>query len=128
MGVVDEEVLRKIILPQEKPLFGPANLQNADETISSDDLELGKLIQNEMADISSRNVDAKILFDMKLKSDELWTISGRYEVQNKKISVRVNVKQGKQTPKYRFEMTGNTDNLKELSESIVRKTISLVIK
>jgi hypothetical protein len=128
LGVVDEEVLRKIILPQEKPLFGPANLQNADETISSDDLELGKLIQNEMLDISSRNVDAKILFDMKLKSDELWTISGRYEVQDKKLSVRVNVKQGKQAPKYRFEITGNTDNLKELSESIVRKTISLVIK
>jgi hypothetical protein len=126
LGVVDEEVLRKIVLPQEKPLFGPVNLQNEDETISSDDLELGKLIQNEMADISSRNIDANILFDMKLKSDELWTISGRYEIQNKKISVRVNVKQGKQTPKYRFEMTGNTDNLKELSESIVRKTISLV--
>jgi hypothetical protein len=126
LGVVDEEVLQKIILPKEKPLFGPVNLQNADEAISSDDLELGKLLHYELTDISSRGAEGSILFDEKLKSEEVWTLSGRYELQNKKIVVRINIKQGKQMPKHRFEVTGSTDKLKELSEEIVTKAIVVV--
>jgi WD40 repeat protein/uncharacterized caspase-like protein len=126
LGVVDEEVLRKIILPQEKPLFGPVNLQNADEAISSDDLELGKLLHNVMTDISARGEDGAILFDKKYESEEVWTVGGRYEIQNSIIKVRINIKQGKQTPKHRFELTGSIDKLKELAEEIVRKAIVTV--
>lgn len=126
LGVVDEEVLRKIILPQEKPLFGPVNLQNADEAISSDDLELGKLLQYELTDISSRGEEGSIMFDEKLKSEEVWTLSGRYEITNNKILAKINIKQGKQTPKYRFEVNGSKDNLNELSKAIVSKAIKVV--
>jgi WD40 repeat protein len=126
LGVVDEDVLRKIILPQEKPLFGPVNLQNADEAISSDDLELGKLLQYELTDISSRGEEGSIMFDEKLKSEEVWTLSGRYEITNNKILAKINIKQGKQTPKYRFEVNGSKDNLKELSKAIVSKAIKVV--
>ena len=126
LGVVDEEVLRKIILPKEKLLFGPVNLQNADETISSDDLELGKFLHNELTDISSKGAESSILFDEKLKSEEVWTLSGRYEIQNKQIVVRINIKQGKQLPKHRFEVSGSIDKLKELSEEIAKKAIVIV--
>ena len=126
LGVVDEELLRKIILPKEKLLFGPVNLQNADEAISSDDLELGKFLHYELTDISSKAVESSILFDEKFKSEEVWTLSGRYEIQNKKIVVRINIKQGKQLPKHRFEVTGSIDKLKELSEEIAKKAIMIV--
>ena len=35
--------------------------------------------------------------------------------------VRINIKQGKQLPKHRFEVSGSIDKLKELSEEIAKK-------
>jgi len=126
IGIVDEEVMAKIVLPQEKPLFTNSNLQNADENIAYDDKELSKLLDAKLSDISARGSDGPIVYTPNLKTGDVWVLSGRYEIKGKSIVVRINIRQGNAAPKHRFELTGTTDKLNELATAIAEKATSLV--
>lgn len=127
IGLVDEDVIAKIVLPTEKPLFASSNFQNADENIADDDLELSKLINLQLSDIASRGTDSKLVYVMSTNSPDAYTLSGRYIVTGNKINVIINVKQNK-VVKTKFELNGSLDKLKELSEAIADKAAEMVIK
>jgi hypothetical protein len=126
VGVVDEEVVKRIILPQEKPLFGAVTVQNSDETILYDDLGLGKALNNELMGISSRGMEAPIVFDEKLKMDEVWLLSGGYKVNRDSVNVVVNIRQGQSPPKFRFTVSGTLGKLDQLALQIAEKAVELV--
>ncbi len=126
VGIVDEEVRSKIVLAQEKPLFAGVNLQNADENIASDDLGVNDLLSDALQDISVRGGDATIVYSPGIRSGEAWSISGRYEVTEKKILVKVNLKQGKNPAIKKFEATGTTDDLANLVKAIATQAVLLV--
>ncbi|MBL7720417.1 MAG: caspase family protein, partial [Chitinophagaceae bacterium] len=126
IGIVDEEVMAKIVLPQEKPLFTNSNLQNADENIAYDDKELSKLLDAKLSDISARGADGPIVYTPNLKTDDVWVLSGRYEVKGNTIIARINIRQGKAAPKHKFELSGTIDKLNELAAAIAEKASTLV--
>lgn len=126
IGIVDEEVMAKISLQQEKPLFTNSNLQNADENIAYDDKELSKLLDAILSDISARGSDGPIVYTPNLKTGDVWVLSGRYEIKGNSIVARINIRQGNAAPKHRFELTGTTDKLNELATAIAEKATSLV--
>lgn len=126
IGIVDDEVMAKISLPQEKPLFTNSNLQNADENIAYDDKELSKLLDAKLSDISARGSDGPIVYTPNLKTGDVWVLSGRYEIKGNSIVSRINIRQGNAAPKHRFELTGTTDKLNELATAIAEKATSLV--
>ncbi|WP_169306817.1 caspase family protein [Pedobacter polaris] len=119
IGIVDQEVMAKIILPQEKALFASSNFQNNDEAIADDDLELSKSINQALNNISSRGVDANITYVIGTNSPEAFALSGRYEVKGDEIIVKVNIRQHKEI-KHRFELKGKKENLAALAETIVQ--------
>lgn len=125
IGLVDEEVTAKIILPQEKPLFTNSNLQNNDDNIAMDDLELNRLLDNQFSVIAARGSSGVISFVASLKSSDVYALGGRYEVKEKSIIARINIRLGKEI-KYRFELTGHIDHLNELAIAIAEKAASLV--
>jgi hypothetical protein len=126
IGIVDDEVRAKIILPQEKPLFTSCNFQNADEAIDYDDKNLSKLVDKQLNDISTRSSDkSNIVYTPSIQIEEAWKISGRYEINGNSIKVRVNIRQGKAAPKYRIEVSGTTDKLDELANEIVNQVLKL---
>jgi len=125
IGLVDADVMARIILPQEKPLFTASIFLNNDEAIGDDDLELSKMINLQLADISSRSAESKIVYVTATNSPEAYTMTGRYEVKGNLLTVRVNVKQNKEI-KYRFEMAGTKDKLKELVTEIASKAAEMV--
>ncbi len=125
IGLVDEEVMAKIVLPQEKPLFAASNFQNSDEAIADDDLELSKMVNLQLGEMATRGSDSKIVYVTATNSPDAWSLSGRYTVRGTAITAQVNVKQGK-TIKHRFEISGTTDKLKELAESITEKAAGMV--
>lgn len=124
IGVVDEEVLSKIILPGEKPLFSNSNMQNNDGNIAMDDLGLNKLLDQQLSDVTARGADSPIGFSTANRSDDAYSPNGRYEITGNKIIARLNISQFKQI-KHRFEITGTTGNLHELVEKIVEQAIGI---
>ena len=120
IGVVDEEVMAKIILPQEKPLFTASNFQNSDEAADGDNLDLSKLINLQLNEISFRGIDNKIVYVTATNSPDAFTLGGRYDVKGNEVSVRISIKRNNEI-RYRFEEKGTKDMLKELAISLVTK-------
>ncbi len=120
IGLVDEEVMAKIILPQEKPLFTASNFQNSDEAADGDNLDLSKLINLQLNEISSRGTDNKIVYVTATNSPDAFTLGGRYDVRGNEVVVRISIKKNNEI-KHRFEEKGTKDMLKELAISLVTK-------
>lgn len=121
IGIVDQEVISKISLPQQKALFASSNFQNNDEAIADDDLELSKIINQALNNISSRGADANISYVIGTNSPDAYALSGRYEVKGSEIVVRINIRKNKEI-KYRFEAKGKKEDLVTLAEDIVKIT------
>lgn len=125
IGIVDEEVMAKIILPQEKPLFVASNFQNSDENIADDDLELSKLINLQLNDLATRGTDSKIMYVTATNAPDAYSLSGRYTVKGDKIILTVNIKQHK-IIKSKFEVHGTKDKLNELAAEVTIKAAGMV--
>ncbi|RYY35020.1 MAG: hypothetical protein EOP46_11435 [Sphingobacteriaceae bacterium] len=120
IGVVDKDLIANIKLPQAKALFTSSNFQNADEAIADDDLELSKALNMELNTISARGGTANISYVSGSNSPDAYSLSGRYKVNGDTITVRVNVKQYRQT-KYTFEVLGKVSQLAVLVGEVVKK-------
>ena len=125
IGLVDAEVMAKINLPQEKPLFAASNFQNSDEAIADDDLELSKQVNLQLNDLSARGTDAAIVYVTATNSPDAYSLSGRYTVTGNTILVTVNIKQNK-TIKTKFELSGTKDKLGELAAVVAEKAAGMV--
>lgn len=120
IGIVDEEVMAKIVLPQENILFTSSNFQNNDEAIADDDLELSKAINLNLNNISSRGNGSNINFVQGTNSPDAYALSGRYEVKDGQILVKVNIRKNKEL-KHKFELSGKSVNLEALAAEIVKQ-------
>lgn len=125
IGIVDNEVIAKISLPMEKPLFAASNFQNSDEAIADDDLELSKTINLQLSDLATRGADSKIVYVTATNSPDAYSLSGRYTVTGNTISITVNLKQNK-VIKTKFLVSGTKDKLKELVTAVVDKAAGMV--
>ena len=125
IGIVDNEVIAKINLPMEKPLFAASNFQNSDEAIADDDLELSKTINLQLSDLATRGTDSKIVYVTATNSPDAYSLTGRYTVKGNTITMTVNLKQSK-IIKSKFEISGTKDKLKELAISVVDKAAGMV--
>lgn len=125
IGLVDAEVISKIILPKEKPLFAASNFQNNDETVADDDLELSKQINLQLNDLATRGKDSRIVYVTATNAPDAYSLSGRYTVKGNELTVTVNIRQNKQV-KTKFELKGSKDKLPELAAAIAEKAAGLV--
>lgn len=125
IGIVDEEVMAKIVLPQEKPLFVASNFQNSDENIADDDLEFSKLINLQLNDLATRGTDSKIMYVTATTAPDAYSLSGRYTIKGDKIILTVNIKQHK-IIKSKFEVQGAKDKLNELAAEVTNKAAGMV--
>jgi hypothetical protein len=116
--MVDSEVLANIHLPQDKPLFTASNFFNPQA--GDDDLELSKEVNNQLNRVSTRGTGVGISYMTVTNAPEAYTMTGTYEVTGSEIRLKVNIKQSKAVV-HRFEITGNTGNLSQLSEELLKK-------
>ncbi|TMI62770.1 MAG: hypothetical protein E6H07_15295 [Bacteroidetes bacterium] len=124
IGLVDEEVLSKIILPQEKPIITNCNFQNADEDIAADNLGLNKLIDRQL-NVLSDNSNAGFSFVAGSNSTDAYTLSGRYTIKDSIISIRVIVRQ-KNEIVYRYEKESAKDKPAELADKVAAEASTWV--
>ncbi len=124
IGIVDKDVLTKIILPDEKALFAACSFQNNEDY---DDLDISKAVNRQLNDISSRGDNGSISFMSSTDSPDAYILSGRYEAKDDELTVRINIRQSKdKIPKYKFEVKGKKGEVNALAESIVQKAIKLI--
>ena len=121
IGIVDQEVMSAIVLPQEKPLFASSNFQNAAEDIAADDLGLNKLIDQQLNELSARGANAAITYVAGSASPDAYTLSGRYTVTGNNISVKIFIRQ-KNEVKQKIDLAGTKDDLKGMAVLIASKT------
>lgn len=124
IGVVDEEVMKKIVLPQEKTLFTNCNFQNADENISADDLGLNRLTDMQLNDIAQRGSNAAIAYIAGTAAPDAFTLSGRYSISGNTISIKIFIRSNNEL-KQKLELSGIKDKLSELVSLIVDKAAEL---
>ncbi|MBI1306951.1 MAG: hypothetical protein GC181_10145 [Bacteroidetes bacterium] len=122
IGLVDADVIHKIQLPKPKVAFGSANFQNADDAIADDNLSFTQMLNNQLQTLASRGVESSIVFSTTQISEDVYSLSGRYSVDGNAIKVLVNIKKGGQIIN-RFEISGTSDQLVNLSEQIIQKAI-----
>jgi WD40 repeat protein/uncharacterized caspase-like protein len=127
IGIIDKEVVAAIILPQEHVLFTGSNFQNSDEGIADDDLELSKIINGALTNVSTRGANSNITFVNGTNSPDAYTLSGRYEIKNDNIVVKVNIRRNKEL-KYKFEVAGKKGELTSLAEEIVKQAAAWASK
>ncbi len=125
IGLVDEQVLAGIVLPQEKPLFAASNFQNSDEAIADDDLELSKQVNLQLTDLATRGSNSQIVYVTATNAPDAYSLSGRYRVSGNNITVMVNLKQDR-VVKQKFELSGTKDKLPELAAGIAARAAELV--
>jgi len=78
------------------------------------------MINLQLNEIAARGTDSKIVYVTATNSPEAFALTGRYEVKENSLTVKANVKQNKEI-KYRFEISGTKDKLKELAADISQK-------
>jgi sulfur carrier protein ThiS len=120
VGVVDEEVMTKINIPVDKPLFTGTGLINGDPAVAFDDLELGNIVNLQLNNISARGSGGKVSFLPVSKSPDALSIRGQYTVSGEAVNVIVNIIQNKK-PVTQFKVTGDKNKLEELAVEIAMK-------
>ena len=83
-------------------------------------MNVSRMINLQLNEIAARGADSRIVYVTATNSPEAFALTGRYEVKENSLTVKVNVKQNKEI-KYRFELSGTKDKLKELAADISQK-------
>lgn len=117
LGVVDQDLISRISLPQEKPVFNFCNLQNNDEAAGGDDLGLNKMVNQQLADLAEQAAGSNIVFIAASNAPDACTIGGRYTVSGKRISVHLCIRQQQQVVKW-MDASGDADKPEELARQI----------
>jgi len=117
IGVVDDDVRNKIVLPFEKFLFTRSEFRNTE--LRTDNLKLRSLIDKELSGLSDDNSDAPLLFNPEYEGANVYSLSCDYTVAGNDVIVSAVLIKGGVEIKTKFEVKGKADNLTHLSGSII---------
>jgi len=119
IGLVDDDVRNKIVLPFEKHLVTRSDFRNTELRI--DNLKLRTLVDNEIDDLSGNDNNALLLFSPEYDGVNVYAISGDYTIAGNDVSVSIILTKGGTEIKTRFEIRGVTDNTNNIAKSIAQK-------
>ncbi len=117
IGIVDDEVRNKIVLPFEKFLFTRSDFRNTELRV--DNLKLRNLVDKGLSDLSDENTGASLLFNPEYEGANIYSLSCDYSVSNDEITASVILIKGGDEIKNKFEVKGKTGNISQLSAVIV---------
>ena len=121
IGVVDDEVRSKIVLPREKPIFGATKF--LDVNVPIDKIGLSEVFNSELIDMAYQNTEGLINYFPNSDSSESTQLSGNYRVSGEKITINIYMSKNNRTIA-RFERSGTKSNLEELAKQVIEEAIS----
>ena len=126
IGVVDDDVRNKIVLPFEKALFTRSEFRNAGLKI--DNLKLRNQLDKELESLSKDNTDAHILFNPDYEGVNVYAITGDYSVSGYNITVSVLLTKGGTEILHQYESKGITNEMNKLVNSIITTALDWLKK
>ena len=117
IGVVDDDVRNRIILPFEKSLFTRSEFRNADLRI--DNLKLRTLVDKRLEEISDNKQDGLLLYSPEFDGINIYAISGDYTVAGNTVTLSLILTKGGTEIKAKFELAEALANLDALPERII---------
>lgn len=126
IGIVDDSVRKMITKGNEKPLFTSSIFQNEDVSIADDDLQLSKLI-NQQLKAEASSADQQISYVPDSNSPDSYSLRGRYTVSGSEIILNVNIRQAGLL-KYQFRVTGKTTDKETLVKNMIRQVMNWLNK
>ena len=124
IGVVDEEVRNKIVLPFEKFLFTRSDFRNVELRV--DNLKLRTLTDKQLDEVSGSN-SSSLIFSPEYDGANVYSISGDYTITGNDINVSVILTKGGTEIKAKFEIKGALNQPDVIAKSIVT-TITELLK
>jgi hypothetical protein len=124
IGVVDEEVRNKIVLPFEKPMFTRSDFRNTELRV--DNLKLRNLIDKELDEISGNVSNALIMYSPEYDGANVYAISGDYTVTGNDVSVSVILTKGGTEIKTKFETKGELMQPDLLAKTIINSVMEWI--
>lgn len=122
IGIVDADVISSIVLPKEPPVFTSSNFHNEDPAADGDNLDISRLINQRLKELSHAGAENKISYNDNSSSSDAWSLGGRYSVKDEEITIQVSIKKNNLTME-RFEEKGTISNIKALVEKVVGRGI-----
>lgn len=117
LGVIDDDVKAKILLPNKKSLFTTSIF--VDPANNDDHLEFSQQL-NETLIYASNNNSNNLIYIENTNSPDAYALRGTYDIKDEEIIFHVKLKQGKYI-KQSFEIKGVKANLKQLSYDMLSK-------
>ncbi len=126
IGLVDEEVRRKIILSAEKPLFARCFFVNTDTKI--DNLKIRTTLDKELMSISSRGIDASTTYSANHEGADAYALTGDYKITGDNITVTILFTKGGTEILHRYEVKGVISDINMLSKDITNTDLGWLKK
>ena len=123
IGIVDNDVIQKINLAEEKPLFTSSRFLNKEDV--EDNLDLESKIDELLYGFSLKNKITPISYVQNTNAPDAFHILGTYTIKGDDIVCNVVVKQFKQN-KLSFEIREKKNVPDKVAEQIFNKVIALV--
>jgi hypothetical protein len=123
VGIVDDEVRSKIILPEQKLLFGKSEFRNSELRI--DNLRFRKLVDQALRKIATGD-SSPLLFDELYNGSTSYNITGDYQITGDSIRVSVVLVKNETEIKGMFVVTGKISELELLSSNIVERVKKMI--
>jgi len=117
IGVVDEDVRNKIVLPFKKPMLTRSEFRNTD--LRLDNLKLRAMVDKELDEISGHSSTASIMYSPEYDGVNIYAISGDYTVAGNLAAVSVMLTKGGTDVKTKFEVNGTVNQPEIMAKSIV---------
>ncbi|MGN6419624.1 MAG: caspase family protein [Pseudobacter sp.] len=116
IGIVDNEVISRIVLAKEKPLFSSSIFLHG--SVKHDDIKLTKEV-NRALSLLQTDLNS-VAFIPETESPDAYTLTGAYEINGPAINMTVNVTLNS-TIRYSFPVKGTRNDIPALAMEIARK-------
>lgn len=118
IGLVDKEIVENIHLASKKKAFKRSRFIE-DEELLSDDLDLSYLVDQNLNSNSGAGKENPLVFVGDNPLLEAYTIRGKYQVTDNKVTGKVSVFKGQKERIYQFDINGSADKKEDIAEKIV---------
>lgn len=124
IGIVDDDVRNKIVLPYEKLLFTRSEFRNTESRL--DNLKLRNLIDKQLGEIADNESTGLFLYSPEYEGANIYALNGDYIIKGNEATISVLLVKGGNEIVNRFEIKGDISKPEKLAGQITTQTLEWI--
>jgi hypothetical protein len=126
IGIVDDDVRTKIILPQEKLVFSSSEFRNSETKF--DNLQFRNKVDKQLNVYGDSGPSTGILFRPGVAGKDVYSITGDYTVSGESFNVSILLIKGGASLVQKFEVKGTLNDVDEVAIQVVKSIFDFLSK